>query len=130
MPTSIERDGNIYTCAGGTASLDMMLNLIGEDHDDNLVNRVCEQALTDRVRNPHDRQRLPLRARLGVQNSKVLSIIELMESNLSEPLSLLWRLPTMPACRGARSSACSARRWAAPLPATIWKSGWTGPAIC
>ncbi len=84
-----EVDGNIYTCAGGTAALDMMLNLIGEDHDDNLVNRICEQALTDRVRNPHDRQRLPLRARLGVQNSKVLSIIELMEANLSEPLSLL-----------------------------------------
>ena len=53
-----EVDGNIYTCAGGTAALDMMLNLIGEDHDDNLVNRICEQALTDRVRNPHDRQRL------------------------------------------------------------------------
>ncbi|MBW8635965.1 GlxA family transcriptional regulator [Hoeflea sp. WL0058] len=84
-----EVDDNIYTCAGGTAALDMMLNLIGEDHDDNLVNRVCEQALTDRVRSPHDRQRLPLRARLGVQNSKVLSIIELMEANLSEPLSLL-----------------------------------------
>ncbi|MDF2371285.1 MAG: GlxA family transcriptional regulator [Rhizobiaceae bacterium] len=84
-----ESDGNIYTCAGGTAALDMMLNLIGQDHDDNLVNRVCEQALTDRVRSPHDRQRLPLRARLGVQNTKVLSIIELMESNLSEPLSLL-----------------------------------------
>ncbi len=84
-----ETDDNIYTCAGGTASLDMMLNLIGEDHDENLVNRICEQALTDRVRNPHDRQRLPLRARLGVQNSKVLSIIELMEGNLSEPLSLL-----------------------------------------
>ncbi|MEO4041616.1 GlxA family transcriptional regulator [Hoeflea sp. CAU 1731] len=84
-----EVDDNIYTCAGGTAALDMMLNLIGDDHDDNLVNRVCEQALTDRVRSPHDRQRLPLRARLGVQNSKVLSIIELMEANLSEPLSLL-----------------------------------------
>jgi len=84
-----EVDSNIYTCAGGTASLDMMLNLIGQDFGDNLVNRVCEQQLTDRVRNPRDRQRLPLRARLGVQNSKVLSIIELMESNLSEPLSLL-----------------------------------------
>jgi transcriptional regulator GlxA family with amidase domain len=84
-----EVDSNIYTCAGGTAALDMMLNLIGEDHDENLVNRVCEQALTDRVRSPHDRQRLPLRARLGVQNTKVLSIIELMEGNLSEPLSLL-----------------------------------------
>ena len=84
-----EIDSNIYTCAGGTASLDMMLNLIDQDFGENLVNRVCEQALTDRVRGPHDRQRLPLRARLGVQNAKVLSIIELMEKNLSEPLSLL-----------------------------------------
>ena len=84
-----EVDQNIYTCAGGTASLDMILKLIGEDFDDNLVNRVCEQALTDRVRAPTDRQRLPLRARLGVQNAKVLSIIELMEANLAEPLSLV-----------------------------------------
>lgn len=84
-----EMDGNIWTCAGGTASLDMMLSLIGRDHDEELVNRVCEQALTDRVRNPHDRQRLPLRARLGVQNAKVLSIIEFMEANISEPLSLV-----------------------------------------
>lgn len=84
-----EKDGNIWTCAGGTAALDMMLSLIGEDHDDDLVNRVCEQALTDRVRNPHDRQRLPLRARLGVQNAKVLSIIEFMEANIAEPLPLV-----------------------------------------
>jgi transcriptional regulator GlxA family with amidase domain len=84
-----EVDQNIYTCAGGTAALDMMLKLIGDDFDDSLVNRVCEQVLTDRVRSPTDRQRLPLRARLGVQNSKVLTIIELMEANLSEPLSLI-----------------------------------------
>ncbi len=84
-----EVDSNLYTCAGGTAALDMMLKLIGDDFDENLVNRICEQALTDRVRKPHDRQRLPLRARLGVQNSKVLSIIEMMESCLTEPLSLL-----------------------------------------
>src|SRR5690606_22121850 len=84
-----EVDSNIYTCAGGTAALDMMLKLIGEDFDENLVNKVCEQFLTDRVRSPTDRQRLPLRARLGVQNSKVLTIIELMEANLSEPLSLI-----------------------------------------
>ncbi len=84
-----EIDQNIYTCAGGTAALDMVLKLIGEDFDENLVNRVCEQVLTDRVRGPTDRQRLPLRARLGVQNSKVLAIIELMEANLAEPLSLI-----------------------------------------
>ena len=84
-----EVDQNIYTCAGGTAALDMMLKLIGDDFDESVVNRVCEQVLTDRVRSPTDRQRLPLRARLGVQNAKVLAIIELMEANLAEPLSLL-----------------------------------------
>ena len=89
MADLFEIDSNIYTCAGGTAALDMVLKLISEDFDDSLVNRVCEQVLTDRVRSPTDRQRLPLRARLGVQNSKVLSIIELMEANLAEPLSLI-----------------------------------------
>jgi len=84
-----EMEDSVYTCAGGTASLDMMLSIIGNDHDQELVNQVCEQALTDRVRNPGDRQRLPLRARLGVQNSKVLSIIEYMEANISEPLPLV-----------------------------------------
>jgi transcriptional regulator GlxA family with amidase domain len=49
-----EVDQNIYTCAGGTAALDMMLKLIGDDFDDALVNRICEQVLTDRVRSPSD----------------------------------------------------------------------------
>ena len=84
-----EMDGNIWTCAGGTAALDMMLSMIERDLGEDLVNRVCEQALTDRVRNPNDRQRLPLRARLGVQNAKVLSIIEFMEANIAEPLQLV-----------------------------------------
>ncbi|MEM7068142.1 MAG: GlxA family transcriptional regulator [Pseudomonadota bacterium] len=84
-----EMDGNTWTCAGGTAALDMMLSMIEADLGEELVNRVCEQALTDRVRNPNDRQRLPLRARLGVQNAKVLSIIEYMEANIAEPLQLI-----------------------------------------
>ncbi|MBP0614622.1 GlxA family transcriptional regulator [Jiella mangrovi] len=83
-----EIDHNIYTSAGGTASLDMMLSLIREDLGDGIVNRVCEQAITDRVRGPHDRQRLPLRARLGVQHAKVVRAIEIMEANLADPLSL------------------------------------------
>ena len=84
-----EIDGNIYTCAGGTAALDMMLSIVAEDHDETLINAICEQALTDRVRAAHDRQRLPLRARLGVQNSRVLSIIETMEANIAEPINLV-----------------------------------------
>ena len=84
-----EIDGKIHTCAGGTASLDMMLQLIGSEHGEIIVNRICEMVLTDRVRSPKDRQRLPLRARLGIQNNRVLEIIEQMESHISEPLELV-----------------------------------------
>lgn len=83
-----EVDDGIYTCAGGTASLDMMLQIIGEDQDDGLVTRICEQCLADRVRSPHDRQRLPLRARLGIHNSRLLYVIELMEANITDPLPM------------------------------------------
>ena len=124
-----EVDQNIYTCAGGTAALDMMLKLIGDDFDDNLVNRVCEQVLTDRVRSPTDRQRLPLRARLGVQNSKVLTIIELMEANLSEPLVADRDRRRGGPVAAADRAAVSAPKWAALRRATIWRSGSTARGI-
>jgi transcriptional regulator GlxA family with amidase domain len=81
-----EVDRNRCTCSGGTAALDMMLYLIQRQHGNELATKVSEQCLIDRIRNPHDRQRLPLRARLGVHNPKLISAIELMEANLSEPL--------------------------------------------
>ncbi len=83
-----EIDDNIYTCAGGTAALDMMLHIIGKHFGNDIQTRICEQALIDHTRSPSDRQRMPLRARLGIHNSKLLFIIELMEANLSEPLPL------------------------------------------
>jgi transcriptional regulator GlxA family with amidase domain len=49
-----EIDGNIYTCAGGTAALDMMLSIISDDFDDNTVNRICETG-PDRPRAQSDR---------------------------------------------------------------------------
>lgn len=83
-----EEDQNLYTCAGGTAALDMMLHLIGQSLGDSIVTKVCEQCLIDRIRQPEDRQRLPLGARVGVQNPRLLEIVELMEANIGEPLSL------------------------------------------
>jgi transcriptional regulator GlxA family with amidase domain len=81
-----EVDRNRYTCSGGTAALDMMLHLIALRHGNALATKVSEQCLVDRIRNPHDRQRLPLRARLGVHNPKLISAVEMMEANLAEPL--------------------------------------------
>ncbi len=81
-----EIDGNIHTSAGGTASIDMMLDIVRRDHGDAVVNEVCERALIDRVRQPSDRQRRPFAVRMGRLNPTVARLIEAMEDNLSEPL--------------------------------------------
>lgn len=83
-----EVDENRLTCGGGTASLDLMLYMIREDHGQDLAWAVSEECLVDRMRNPHDKQRLPIQTRLGIQNTKVITIIETMEANISEPLGM------------------------------------------
>ncbi|MCA8931297.1 MAG: GlxA family transcriptional regulator [Rhodospirillaceae bacterium] len=82
-----EVDRNRLTSSGGTAALDMMLHLISENHGSKLATAVSEQCLLDRMRSPHDRQRLPLRARLGIHNPTLISAIEMMEANIAEPLA-------------------------------------------
>lgn len=83
-----EVDAEILTCGGGTAALDLMLYLIRQEQGPELAWKVSEQCLLDRMRNPRDHQRLPLQARLGIQNPKLISALEIMEANLAEPLSL------------------------------------------
>jgi transcriptional regulator GlxA family with amidase domain len=83
-----EIDGDVYTCAGGSASFDMMLHLIQQDFGEAIVSRVCEQALVEHVRAPSVRQRLPLRAQLGASDPAVLAVVEEMQANLMDPLPL------------------------------------------
>ncbi len=82
-----EVDGRRATCSGGTAALDMMLYLIALKHGGPLATAVSESCLVDRMRGPHDRQRLPIRERLGVHHPKLIRAIETMEANLAEPLA-------------------------------------------
>lgn len=81
-----EIDRNRFTCSGGTAALDLMLRLIGETYGDELATKISEQCLLDRIRQPHDLQRMPYRVRLGIHHPKLLSAIEMMEANVEEPL--------------------------------------------
>lgn len=83
-----EVDGNIYICVGGMVFFDMMLNLIGQDFDDNFVNWICEQVFIDCVCEQLDCQCLFLCVCFGVQNFKVFLIIEVMEKNFVELLLL------------------------------------------
>ncbi len=81
-----EIDRNRFTCSGGTAPLDLMLSRIAATHGDELATKVSEQCLFDRIRGPHDRQRMPIRLRLGVHHPKLIMAIELMEANIEDPL--------------------------------------------
>ena len=87
-PDLFELDRDRYTCAGGIASLDMMLHLISQQQDATLAADISEQFLCERIRDHHDRQRIPLRAHIGTSQPKLLQAVSLMESNLEEPMSL------------------------------------------
>ena len=81
-----EVDRNRLTCSGGTAALDLMLHLIAARHGQELVTKISEQCLMDRIRQAHDHQRMPYRVRLGIHHSKLIGAIEMMEANVEEPL--------------------------------------------
>jgi len=81
-----EVDQKRVTCSGGTAPLDLMLHLIARKHGQELATKISEQCLLDRIRQPHDHQRMPYRVRLGIHHPKLISAIEMMEANVEEPL--------------------------------------------
>jgi len=80
-----EVDRNRFTCAGGTAALDLMLSVVALDHGRDLATACAEAFMHERIRDRHDPQRMALRARLGVSHPKLLKVIELMEGSLEEP---------------------------------------------
>lgn len=82
----IDRDR--ITCAGGQASLDMMLKVISDRHGPKLAALISEQFMCERIRGTHDRQRVPLHLHLGANQPKLTEAVTLMEANLEEPISL------------------------------------------
>jgi transcriptional regulator GlxA family with amidase domain len=81
-------DRNRFTCSGGTAPLDLMLNLIEARLGPRISQRVSEQFIVDRVRKDRDRQYVPLRARVGVSHRGLIRVAQIMEENIEKPLSL------------------------------------------
>ena len=82
-------DRKRWTAAGGTACLDLMLNLIRQQHGHELATAVADQFIYSRIRHGSDTQRMQPRERLAVNNPRVLEAVRLMEANLEEPLPTL-----------------------------------------
>lgn len=80
-------DGNRMTTAGGTASIDLFLQIIANDHGEQLASSVADQQIYSSIRTDQDTQRLSVPTRIGVRHPKLSQVIQMMESNLEEPIS-------------------------------------------
>src|SRR4051794_17642264 len=82
-----EVDRNRFTCSGGTAALDMMLNMTPHPHGPGLAPWVSEHFTPQPPPPPHHPQPMALTPRPGGGDPKLIQVIQLMEQNLEEPLS-------------------------------------------
>ena len=80
-------DGNRYTTAGGTSSIDLLLKIIADDHGEELANAVADQMIYSSIITDQDTQRLSVPTRIGVRHTKLSKVIQMMEINIEEPMS-------------------------------------------
>ena len=82
-----EIDRDRYTCSGGIASLDLMMQLLGRAPGSReLVARVLELLVAEARH--QQRQRTSLRQYIGPAHGKLDEALQIMESNLDEPLDV------------------------------------------
>lgn len=80
-------DGRLFTCAGGAASMDMMLARIHDDHGTGLATWVADQMIYTTPRQPTAGQRLSMQSRPEARNVKLAMAIRIMENNIEDPLT-------------------------------------------
>jgi len=84
-----EIDQRRITSAGGTASIDMMLDLIDQAHGAELAIKVSEQFVLGRIRPRKDHQRMQIATRFGINNKKLVQVIGEMEQHTEPPFTTL-----------------------------------------
>jgi AraC family transcriptional regulator, glycine betaine-responsive activator len=80
-------DGNRMSTAGGTASIDLMLKIIAQDHGEEIANTVADTLIYTSIRTDQDIQRLSIPTRIGVRHPKLGQVIQMMEANIEDPIS-------------------------------------------
>ena len=81
-------DGSILCCSGATAGLDLMLYIIGSRHGEALAGEISDQIMHHPVRQAKDSQRKTLGRGIATLLPDVQAAIEVIERNISEPVSV------------------------------------------
>ncbi|MEC7763041.1 MAG: GlxA family transcriptional regulator [Pseudomonadota bacterium] len=80
----IDRDR--YTCAGGSAPLDMMHAIVARDHGTRFAQRISDWFIQTEIRGSDAPQQASLSSRYGVLPDGVMAALDLMESHIADPL--------------------------------------------
>lgn len=81
-------DRKVMTCAGGTAGIDLQLELIARDHGQQLASEVANQLLHAARRPAEAAQRHAAGATDEATHPDVRAAVRLLEANIEEPLSI------------------------------------------
>ncbi|MFD0857849.1 GlxA family transcriptional regulator [Roseovarius aquimarinus] len=81
-------DDGLHTAAGGTASMDMMLDIIGDRQGRQIAAQVSEQFLHGPVRPSGEAQRNNVQWRYRLTDARLENAIRLMEENLARPVRI------------------------------------------
>ena len=82
----IDRDR--YSCSGATATLDMFLHIVSQEHGSGLAIGIAEELQVDRIRSSVDEQTRAYRVAVLHRSQKLAAAIAAMEGNLDAPLSV------------------------------------------
>ena len=83
---SFDRDR--ITCTGGDVPMHMMMHLVGMHHGGKLANAISDMFVCERIRDSQEPQRVRLSAPNFVNQPKLSEALQLMESNIEEPIEL------------------------------------------
>lgn len=81
-------DRDRFTCSGGIAPLDMMLHIVAARLGPAAVAQIASQFIHEHVRALDHRQAVPLAARLPDVQPALRDVLQLMEANVADPLTL------------------------------------------
>lgn len=82
-----EQQEQLMTCAGGASTTDLVLAWLAQQQSLDTAVHLSEWFLVERMRPQDAQQRIPLKARIGTSQPKLIEAVTLMETNLEEPLS-------------------------------------------
>ena len=87
-PSMIEISGKRFSCAGGTASLDLMLHFIREQHGSSIAGMIADNYFHDTIRDESSVQHITNAYRIAGRNPQLADALLLMESHLENPLTI------------------------------------------